>query len=252
MRLGLRCNLQFPHWSSDPAGSFCHQSLDPPRGSIEKPSCEINPFLPFPSTLKWTASLTDSGRSPHYLQADWFSISSQGISHEMAISSILRAPTKSKELGGNQDVTYHSGSLLNPLLPWWICSLSSCCSDPQHHHPNPFNPVQAGGTSAVGLWLLGRPLLTDIRVWVCCWVALPVQRQRASGSGLRRQDRPPNRRRWRGHSGLGCPAPAGECIPTPAESWSPSLGVVHLYGLPAVSCCSGDHGARGCRWGVTL
>lgn len=88
--------------SSDPAGSFCHQSLDPPRGSIEKPSCETNPFLPYPSSLKWATSLTDSEMSPRYLQADWFSTSTLGTNKELAISGIMRAPTASKELSGNQ------------------------------------------------------------------------------------------------------------------------------------------------------
>lgn len=118
----------FPHLCSDPAGSFCHQSLNPRRGSIEKPSCEINPFLPYPSPLQWTASLTDSGRSPHYLQADWFSTSTQGINKEMAISSIFRAPTGSKELSGNRHKSFRLMSfaeffaflcdfILSPLPP---------------------------------------------------------------------------------------------------------------------------------------
>lgn len=36
------------------------------------------------------------------MQADWFSTSSQGVNNQMAISSILRAPSGSKELSGNQ------------------------------------------------------------------------------------------------------------------------------------------------------
>uniref|UniRef100_A0AAQ4Q5X5 Ig-like domain-containing protein n=1 Tax=Gasterosteus aculeatus aculeatus TaxID=481459 RepID=A0AAQ4Q5X5_GASAC len=53
---------------TDPAGTLCHRSLNPPRGSVEKPQCEINPFLPQPSTLKWASPLTDSASSPIYLR----------------------------------------------------------------------------------------------------------------------------------------------------------------------------------------
>ena len=86
--------------SSDPAATLCHRSLNPPRGSVEKPQCEINPFLPQPSTLKWVAPLTDSALSPIYLQADWFSTAVQGLNQELAVSTITRAPTATKEHSG--------------------------------------------------------------------------------------------------------------------------------------------------------
>ncbi|XP_023250647.1 tapasin-like [Seriola lalandi dorsalis] len=81
----------------DPAATLCHHSLSPPRGSIQKPQCEINPFLPQPSDLKWVAPLTDSAFSPVYLQADWFSAALHGINKERGISNIMRAPTATKE-----------------------------------------------------------------------------------------------------------------------------------------------------------
>uniref|UniRef100_A0AAQ4S6P7 Ig-like domain-containing protein n=1 Tax=Gasterosteus aculeatus aculeatus TaxID=481459 RepID=A0AAQ4S6P7_GASAC len=82
---------------TDPAGTLCHRSLNPPRGSVEKPQCEINPFLPQPSTLKWASPLTDSASSPIYLQADWFSTALKGLNGQLAVSTITRAPTATKE-----------------------------------------------------------------------------------------------------------------------------------------------------------
>ncbi|MED6280995.1 hypothetical protein CHARACLAT_016835 [Characodon lateralis] len=82
---------------TDPAATLCHPSLNPPRGSIKKPQCEINPFLPQPSSLKWVASLTESALSPIYLQADWFSGSFQGLDEQLSISTISRAPSGTKE-----------------------------------------------------------------------------------------------------------------------------------------------------------
>nr|XP_040043846.1 tapasin-like isoform X2 [Gasterosteus aculeatus aculeatus] len=87
---------------TDPAGTLCHRSLNPPRGSVEKPQCEINPFLPQPSTLKWASPLTDSASSPIYLQADWFSTALQGLNGQLAVSTITRAPTATKEHRGLQ------------------------------------------------------------------------------------------------------------------------------------------------------
>lgn len=87
--------------SSDPAGTLCHRALNPPRGSIKKPLCEINPFLLHSSTLKWVAPLTASGRSPIYLEADWLSTSIQGIDKGLTVSTITRAPSASKELDGS-------------------------------------------------------------------------------------------------------------------------------------------------------
>ncbi|XP_069575222.1 TAP binding protein (tapasin), tandem duplicate 1 [Brachyistius frenatus] len=85
------------YFITDPAATLRHRSLNPPRGSIQKPRCEINPFLPQPSTLKWVAALTDSALSPVYLQADWFSTTFQGLNKQLGISTITRAPTGSKE-----------------------------------------------------------------------------------------------------------------------------------------------------------
>uniref|UniRef100_A0A8C2X2C5 TAP binding protein (tapasin), tandem duplicate 2 n=1 Tax=Cyclopterus lumpus TaxID=8103 RepID=A0A8C2X2C5_CYCLU len=85
------------YFITDPAATLCHRSLNPPRGSVEKPRCEMIPFLPQPSTLKWVAPLTDSASSPIYLQADWFSTSLQGLNRQLAISTVTRAPTATKE-----------------------------------------------------------------------------------------------------------------------------------------------------------
>ncbi|XP_014870893.1 TAP binding protein (tapasin), tandem duplicate 1 isoform X1 [Poecilia latipinna] len=82
---------------TDPSANLCHASLNPPRGSIQKPQCEINPFLPQPSSLNWVASLTESALSPVYLQADWFSSSYQGLNQQIGVSTISRAPTGTKE-----------------------------------------------------------------------------------------------------------------------------------------------------------
>uniref|UniRef100_A0AAY5L5H6 Ig-like domain-containing protein n=1 Tax=Esox lucius TaxID=8010 RepID=A0AAY5L5H6_ESOLU len=45
----------------NPAATFCSSSLHPPEGSVQKPQCEINPFMPHPT------------HTPIYLQADWYS-----------------------------------------------------------------------------------------------------------------------------------------------------------------------------------
>lgn len=90
---------------SDPAGTLCHRSLNPPKGSVTKPQCEINPFLPQPSSLDWVSSLTESGLSPVYLQAEWFSSAFQGLNEQLGISTITRAPTGSKEHSGNDLIT---------------------------------------------------------------------------------------------------------------------------------------------------
>uniref|UniRef100_A0A1A8SCG6 TAP-binding protein n=1 Tax=Nothobranchius rachovii TaxID=451742 RepID=A0A1A8SCG6_9TELE len=82
---------------TDPAATLCHHSLNPPRGSIQKPQCEINPFLPQPSSLRWVTSLTESALSPIYLQADWFSASFQGLDEQLGVSAITRAPTGTKD-----------------------------------------------------------------------------------------------------------------------------------------------------------
>ncbi|KAJ8372453.1 hypothetical protein AAFF_G00288980 [Aldrovandia affinis] len=78
---------------TDPGASLCSTPLHPPEGSIRKPKCEINPFLPQPSTVQWAAPLTDSAHSPIYLQADWFSASLQGLDGQLRLSSVMRDPT---------------------------------------------------------------------------------------------------------------------------------------------------------------
>uniref|UniRef100_A0A3Q3GX65 Ig-like domain-containing protein n=1 Tax=Labrus bergylta TaxID=56723 RepID=A0A3Q3GX65_9LABR len=61
---------------TDPAGTLCQPPLNRPSGSAKKPQCEINPFLPHPSDLKWVA---DSKQ-------------------QRTISSIMRAPPGAKDL----------------------------------------------------------------------------------------------------------------------------------------------------------
>uniref|UniRef100_A0A3Q1ESP2 Ig-like domain-containing protein n=1 Tax=Acanthochromis polyacanthus TaxID=80966 RepID=A0A3Q1ESP2_9TELE len=90
-------NPERVYFVTDPAATLCHHSLNPPRGSVKKPQCEINPFLPQPSSLTWVASLTDSALSPIYLDAEWFSSAFQGLNEQLGISTITRAPTGSKE-----------------------------------------------------------------------------------------------------------------------------------------------------------
>ncbi|XP_076158116.1 tapasin-like [Alosa pseudoharengus] len=85
------------YYVTDPAASFCRVPLHPPEGSVQKPQCEINPFLPQPSMVRWAASLTESGQSPIHLQADWFSVAAQGLDGQLVMSSIMRAPSGSKE-----------------------------------------------------------------------------------------------------------------------------------------------------------
>uniref|UniRef100_A0A3Q3ELK8 Uncharacterized protein n=1 Tax=Labrus bergylta TaxID=56723 RepID=A0A3Q3ELK8_9LABR len=81
---------------TDPAGTLCQPPLNRPSGSAKKPQCEINPFLPHPSDLKWVAALTESTLSPLYLQADWFTTSHQDSKQQRTISSIMRAPQEPK------------------------------------------------------------------------------------------------------------------------------------------------------------
>ncbi|XP_030633352.1 TAP binding protein (tapasin), tandem duplicate 1 [Chanos chanos] len=81
----------------DLAASFCSSALHPPAGSVTKPQCEINPFIPHASMVKWAAALTESAQSPAYLQADWFSVAAQGLDGELTLSNVMRAPTGSKE-----------------------------------------------------------------------------------------------------------------------------------------------------------
>ncbi|XP_041867975.1 TAP binding protein (tapasin), tandem duplicate 1 [Melanotaenia boesemani] len=85
------------YFITDPAATLCNQALNAPRGSVKKPQCEVNPFLPQPSDLRWVATLTESALSPIYLQAEWFSASFQGLDEQLGISTITRAPTGTKE-----------------------------------------------------------------------------------------------------------------------------------------------------------
>ncbi|KAL0167290.1 hypothetical protein M9458_039134, partial [Cirrhinus mrigala] len=71
-----------------PAGTFCNAALNPPKGSVNKPKCEINPFMPHASMVSW---------APVYLQADWFSVAVQGLDEQLTLSNIMRAPSASKE-----------------------------------------------------------------------------------------------------------------------------------------------------------
>uniref|UniRef100_A0A672KRD4 Ig-like domain-containing protein n=1 Tax=Sinocyclocheilus grahami TaxID=75366 RepID=A0A672KRD4_SINGR len=81
-----------------PAGLFCSAALNPHKGSVNKPKCEINPFMPHTSMVRWASALTDSAQSPVYLQADWFSVAAQGLDEQLTLSNIMRAPSASKEL----------------------------------------------------------------------------------------------------------------------------------------------------------
>lgn len=82
----------------DPSASLCSSSLHSPEGSVKKPQCEINPFLPQPSIVKWAAPLTGSGQSPIYLEADWFSASLRGLNEHLVLSTVMRAEKTSNEL----------------------------------------------------------------------------------------------------------------------------------------------------------
>lgn len=90
---------------SDPASTFCNSALHPPEGTVDKPHCEINPFTPQASMVKWAAPLTASAQSPVYLNADWISVAAQGLNGELTLSSVMRAPSGSKEPSGNY-ITY--------------------------------------------------------------------------------------------------------------------------------------------------
>ncbi|KAG5843030.1 hypothetical protein ANANG_G00184170 [Anguilla anguilla] len=85
------------YYVTDPGASLCSSSLRPPEGSVRKPQCEINPFLPQPAMVQWAAPLTESAHSPIYLQADWLSVSAQGLDGQLALSSVMRATTKTNK-----------------------------------------------------------------------------------------------------------------------------------------------------------
>ncbi|KAM9476946.1 tapasin-like [Clarias gariepinus] len=85
------------YYVSDPASTFCSAALHPPEGTVNKPQCEINPFNPQASMVKWAAPLTASAQSPIYLHADWFSVAAQGLNKELTLANVMRAPSGSKE-----------------------------------------------------------------------------------------------------------------------------------------------------------
>lgn len=98
--------------SLDPASTFCSAALHPPEGTVNKPQCEINPFNPQASMVKWAAPLTASAQSPIYLHADWFSVAAQGLNKELTLANVMRAPSGSKEPSGK-------GSLLIMFYTTW-------------------------------------------------------------------------------------------------------------------------------------
>uniref|UniRef100_A0A671LMU3 Ig-like domain-containing protein n=1 Tax=Sinocyclocheilus anshuiensis TaxID=1608454 RepID=A0A671LMU3_9TELE len=63
-------------------------ALNPPKVSVNKPKCEINPFMPHASMVRWASALTDSAQSPVYLQADWFSVAAQGLDEQLTLSNV--------------------------------------------------------------------------------------------------------------------------------------------------------------------
>ncbi|KAG9279324.1 tapasin [Astyanax mexicanus] len=85
------------YYVTDPAATFCSSSLHPPEGSLTKPQCEINPFTPQASLVKWAASLTETGQSPTYLDGDWYSVAAQGLDGQLTLSNVMQAPSASKE-----------------------------------------------------------------------------------------------------------------------------------------------------------
>ncbi|XP_048850198.1 TAP binding protein (tapasin), tandem duplicate 1 [Brienomyrus brachyistius] len=82
---------------SDPSATLCRSALHPPQGSVKKPQCEINPFLPQPAMIQWAAALTSAALSPVYLQADWFSVALQGLDGQLVLSNVMRATSATNE-----------------------------------------------------------------------------------------------------------------------------------------------------------
>uniref|UniRef100_A0A3Q3FWW4 Ig-like domain-containing protein n=1 Tax=Labrus bergylta TaxID=56723 RepID=A0A3Q3FWW4_9LABR len=72
----LQYTIYLTHLPSDPAGTLCQPPLNRPSGSAKKPQCEINPFLPHPSDLKWVAALTESTLSPYTCKLIGYNLSS--------------------------------------------------------------------------------------------------------------------------------------------------------------------------------
>ncbi|KAK7899334.1 hypothetical protein WMY93_020187 [Mugilogobius chulae] len=77
---------------TDPSASLCHRALNPPKGSIKKPHCELNRIQPQPSSLQWVAPLTESEKSPLYLGAQWYAATIHGLDKEMSVTTVIRSP----------------------------------------------------------------------------------------------------------------------------------------------------------------
>ncbi|MBN3305258.1 TPSN protein, partial [Amia calva] len=87
---------------TDAGGSLCRSSLRSVEGAVEKPQCEINPFLPQPALVQWAAPLTSVALSPAHLQADWLSASLQGLDGRLVLSNVMRVPTGTNQATGEQ------------------------------------------------------------------------------------------------------------------------------------------------------
>ncbi|CAL9690860.1 unnamed protein product [Knipowitschia caucasica] len=111
---------------TDPSGSLCHRALDPPKGSIQKPHCELNHLQPQPSSLGWVAPLTDTDQSPLFLQAQWFAATIRGVDQEMSVTSVIRAPVESQHnviLSVTTQTVYVAARLGDPALldcSYWV------------------------------------------------------------------------------------------------------------------------------------
>lgn len=88
--------------SLDPSATLCRSALHPPQGSVKKPQCEINPFLPQPAVVQWAAPLTSAALSPVYLQADWYSVALQSLDGQSVLSNVMRAASATNKPDGNE------------------------------------------------------------------------------------------------------------------------------------------------------
>lgn len=146
------CNLTCP-LLSDPAATLCHQSFKAPKGSVKKPQCEVNPFLPQPSSLKWVSALTEPALSPIYLQANWFSASFRGLDKQLGVSTITRAPTGSTEHEGDGFSSGNFDSNVQKVCLDWAVFLV----------PSVILSVTSKTTSA--RTRLGEPVTLDCGFW---------------------------------------------------------------------------------------
>ncbi|XP_069055104.1 TAP binding protein (tapasin), tandem duplicate 1 [Lepisosteus oculatus] len=85
------------YYVTDAGASLCSPSLRAAEGAVEKPQCEVSPFLPQPALVRWAAPLTAAGSSPAHLQADWLSAALRGLQGQLVLSSLLRAPSASDQ-----------------------------------------------------------------------------------------------------------------------------------------------------------